>query len=314
MLYLLEPIESDLIDTNEIYRNPNSFSARELNITVFPDGTSQVWQLGSIKPTYHSEDSSIFVVYWDFECESEVFQFLQLQRLLRSFSDEIRIHLVCPYLPYARQDKEVGNDQCFALDVLFSCLEQNSRLCIDRIVTFDVHNPARVLQLCRDYVPELIVYGNGFVNISPDIEIRHFVSVVRPDLIVFPDKGAMERYKDISCISGLDTLFFEKVRDQQTGNITSIRPSTEIPSHNKALVIDDICDGGRTFVEVAKFLKDSDKYLYVSHGLFSAENGVGKLHDAGYKLVACKTISKKLSKRSKAEPTNITGEANYFIF
>lgn len=41
MLYLLEPIESDLIDTNEIYRNPNSFSARELNITVFPDGTSQ---------------------------------------------------------------------------------------------------------------------------------------------------------------------------------------------------------------------------------------------------------------------------------
>jgi len=171
-----------------------------------------------------------------------------------------------------------------------------------------------VLQLCRDYIPELFGYGNGFVNISPDIEIQNFVSVVGPDLIVFPDKGAMERYKDIQCISGLNTLFFEKVRDQQTGNITSLRPSKEIPSHNTALVIDDICDGGRTFVEVAKFLDGSVKHLYVSHGLFSAENGVGKLHDAGYKSVACKTINKKLSKRSVAEPTNITGEANYFIF
>lgn len=318
MLYLLEPIESDVIDINEISRNPNSFSMRELNTTVFPDGTSQVWQLGTINPTYHGEDSSVLVVYWDFECESEVFQFLQLQRLILSISDEIKIHLVCPYLPYARQDKPVGDDQCFALDVLFSCLGQNSRLCIDRIVTFDVHNPARVRQLCRDYVPELFDYGNRLVNISPDIEIRDFASSINPDLIVFPDKGAMERYKDIFGIFELDTLFFEKVRDQQTGNITSLRPSKEIPPHNTALVIDDICDGGRTFVEVAKFLGKSVKHLYVSHGLFSAENGVQKLHDAGYKSVACKTINKKLSKRSKTKPTNITGpvftEANYFIF
>jgi ribose-phosphate pyrophosphokinase len=40
------------------------------------------------------------------------------------------------------------------------------------------------------------------------------------------------------------------------------------------VIIDDICDGGRTFVELAKAIKDgrptAKVYLVVTHGIFSA--------------------------------------------
>ena len=38
------------------------------------------------------------------------------------------------------------------------------------------------------------------------------------------------------------------------------------------LIVDDICDGGRTFLEAAKILKEETTgklFLYVTHGIFS---------------------------------------------
>ena len=66
-----------------------------------------------------------------------------------------------------------------------------------------------------------------------------------------------------------------KVRDMKTGNILR----TEIPvldQHDNIqyVIIDDICDGGRTFVELAKAIKEGRPtakiYLVVTHGIFSA--------------------------------------------
>jgi ribose-phosphate pyrophosphokinase len=74
-----------------------------------------------------------------------------------------------------------------------------------------------------------------------------------------------------------------KHRDIQTGKITH----TEIPnlpgstgdsnSANdgmKYVIVDDICDGGRTFIELAKAIKkeriSAKIYLVVTHGIFSA--------------------------------------------
>ena len=65
-----------------------------------------------------------------------------------------------------------------------------------------------------------------------------------------------------------------KVRDIRTGKILH----TEIPvldQHEKIkyVIIDDICDGGRTFLELAKAIHGSrptaEVYLVVTHGIFS---------------------------------------------
>jgi ribose-phosphate pyrophosphokinase len=61
----------------------------------------------------------------------------------------------------------------------------------------------------------------------------------------------------------------------KTGNILH----TEIPvldQHNDLtyVIIDDICDGGRTFIELAKVIKEgrptAKVFLIVTHGIFSA--------------------------------------------
>lgn len=41
------------------------------------------------------------------------------------------------------------------------------------------------------------------------------------------------------------------------------------------LIVDDICDGGATFLKIAKELPNTNLYLYVTHGIFS--KGLGDL-------------------------------------
>jgi ribose-phosphate pyrophosphokinase len=96
--------------------------------------------------------------------------------------------------------------------------------------------------------------------------------------LVSPDGGALKKIYDVAAefqITDLVTAI--KHRDIKTGKITH----TEVPlkplEHEydkKFVIVDDICDGGRTFIELAKAIKerthDSKIYLVVTHGIFSA--------------------------------------------
>lgn len=102
-------------------------------------------------------------------------------------------------------------------------------------------------------------------------------------VLVSPDAGAYKKVFDVAKEFGIEKIITaNKVRDLKTGSI--IR--TEIPvldQHEdlKYVIVDDICDGGRTFIELAKVMKDSRPtaklYLVVSHGIFS--KGLEELGD-----------------------------------
>ncbi len=101
--------------------------------------------------------------------------------------------------------------------------------------------------------------------------------------LVSPDAGAYKKVFDVAQKIGIQKIITAtKVRDTKTGDI--IR--TEIPvldQHNdiKYIIVDDICDGGRTFVELANAIKwgrpSARVYLIVTHGIFSV--GFGKLNE-----------------------------------
>ena len=59
------------------------------------------------------------------------------------------------------------------------------------------------------------------------------------------------------------------------------------------VIIDDICDGGRTFVELAKVIKENQSdakiYLIVTHGIFSA--GFNDLNKFFEKIFTTNSIS-----------------------
>lgn len=94
--------------------------------------------------------------------------------------------------------------------------------------------------------------------------------------LVSPDAGAYKKVFDVAKEFGIDKIITaNKIRDINSGNILK----TELPTLNfdrsvKYVIIDDICDGGRTFIELAKAIGAVEPtamiYLIVTHGIFSA--------------------------------------------
>jgi ribose-phosphate pyrophosphokinase len=94
--------------------------------------------------------------------------------------------------------------------------------------------------------------------------------------LVSPDAGAYKKIFDVAMKFGINNIITAtKVRNLKTGEILR----TEVPTpdmHNdiKYVIVDDICDGGRTFTEIAKAIHavrpTAKIYLVVTHGIFSA--------------------------------------------
>jgi ribose-phosphate pyrophosphokinase len=173
------------------------------------------------------------------------------------------VELFIPYFPYARQDKVISNETTFAqhalvelLDIYFDC----------GINVFDLHNPS----VCETH----------FVNnIAPTKYITKSLISSQADLICYPDAGAAKRYSGL-----IDFIVAEKVRDQSTGQILShsLQETKHSLKNKRILIVDDLCDGGATFISVCKMLKEqgADRVdLYVSHGVFS--KGAHVLRHAG---------------------------------
>jgi ribose-phosphate pyrophosphokinase len=113
----------------------------------------------------------------------------------------------------------------------------------------------------------------------PYLQLLLVLQCLKFDLVVFPDESAQYRY---SSLIEIPSIFSSKVRDQLTGEITGME-MPEINSGQNILVIDDIADGARTPIEVAKLISEyNPNYLglYVSHGIFS--KGTKIVYEAGY--------------------------------
>ena len=227
--------------------------------TIFPDGTSQVWKVD--KNAFDEANENY--ILWLFENEAELIQVCQLAQLCYEVLDS-SVDLVCPYLPYGRQDKEVHNERSFAL-VTFKEVLYNAG--ITRIEAFDAHSKTDM------------VYPS--TTSTPAEFHRSCLNQGEYDLICYPDKGAAERYAKST---SFPFVYAEKVRDQLTGDILGLKILSLGQKLNgkRILIVDDICDGGMTFIKTAEILKQEGATavdLAVSHGLFS--KGKDVLHKAG---------------------------------
>lgn len=218
----------------------------ELKPTIFPDKTSQIWHLPE-----EILNADKIKISWFFEEEREIIDLLSFRLLYRK---DIELHI--PYLPYARQDKEISNEACFNLELILNIFDLIQPT---KVTALDVHNPEAFSHLPQEV----------FENILPVDFINRAASIIQPDFILFPDKGAQNRYGQIGLIPQYAA---SKLRDKGTGIIKGIAIPVDIPKSGTILVVDDICDGGATFIELARALKEVGNYdlnLYVTHGLFS---------------------------------------------
>lgn len=232
-----------------------------INVTIFPDKTSQVWHL----PEEILKQSNYAHITWEFESEAEFMHLAQLKDLLdkHHFKSDLKI----TYLPYARQDKDIGNNQTFALltfSKLLNSLEFNS------ISIMDPHSAAAIYDI------------KNSIDKYPIDKVLGIAFELESDLFCYPDEGATDKY---ATIYDYPCTFGKKVRDQATGKITSYKLTGNVKDQ-KVLIVDDICDGGATFLLLAKELYAAgakEVNLFVTHGLFT--NGLKPLLDSGIKRI-----------------------------
>ena len=170
------------------------------------------------------------------------------------------IELTLKYFPYARQDRVAVRGESLSVKVMADLI--NSQKFSD-VTIWDPHS---------DVTPALL---NNVLVITQNSWYRKLVGRIGEiPALVSPDVGAI---KKINSMGNPNVIIANKKRDVVTGKITNtelLNPiHKDLLGSTPLLVMDDICDGGRTFIELGKVLDkeypDNKKYLFVTHGIFS---------------------------------------------
>ena len=185
---------------------------------------------------------------------------LLVNALRYEFHMSIPIDLDLTYVPYSRQDRVCAQGDAFGLKVF---ADQINALNSNLVTIFDAHSdvaPALINNCIHREAKDLFALNSNFLY-----NYSHLVS---------PDAGAYKKVNSIASLIDIPVIPALKTRDAATGRLSNTILVTDgVESPTRLLVIDDICDFGRTFINLGKALRktfpDTPIDLYVSHGIFS---------------------------------------------
>ena len=185
--------------------------------------------------------------------------------MLDTWFKGIKIDLQFNYLPYARYDRAMKENDSFSLKTFTDIINSMN---FNRILLVDPHSNVGQLLLKNS---EVIIDQLTAIQLSNVITCNNSY-----DYIVSPDFGAIKKATIISEYYNIPLLISLKKRDVSTGYTVFdkllIDDSVDL-TDKKLLIVDDICDYGNTFINLAKGIKDLYNVksidLFVTHGLFS---------------------------------------------
>lgn len=248
----------------------NEKSDIKFSISKFPDGQQSV-TITDCRDTFSIEQINGHSV----TIKSRLNSFKDLEVIIcatQSLRDlgVKEIHLYVPYFVGARSDRKfVQGSTNYLKNVICPIINSQN---FETVKVIDAHSD--VLEAClNNYVKEdnhrLVKFALPLIDNKDGAQKRV--------VLVSPDAGAYKKIFDVAQKFGIENVVTAmKHRDIETGRITH----TEIPNidqygeDHKFVIVDDICDGGRTFIELAKEIRKhnaiSDIHLIVTHGIFSA--------------------------------------------
>lgn len=172
------------------------------------------------------------------------------------------ISLIVPYFIGARSDRSFEPKGVHYIKQVIAPVI--NMLNFTSVKVLDPHSD--VLEACIDNLDILSI--DKFYQFVADTENHH---ILKYYTVVAPDSGAYKRAFKFASKFDLDIITCNKIRTKD-GKIIK----TEVPDlkyKDNFIIIDDICDGGMTFVEVAKAIREQKPKciitLVVSHNLFS---------------------------------------------
>lgn len=230
---------------------------------VYPAGESQV----RIRTEYVKKVEYATHIFVEYKIHNgDVMPLALLMDALKYMNPGAYYALDLPYLPYSRADRRFTAGDSHGLSTYGALIND---LQFKHISTLDVHST-----WAEVYIP-------GLVSLNPDAKIQGAVDQIRMNggrnlAYLLPDAGA-KRY----ALYNHPVFQAAKKRDPETGKLDGFTVPTALQLANVTdlLIVDDICDGGGTFVglasELIRIVPHIHLNLYVTHGIFS--KGLEKL-------------------------------------
>lgn len=205
----------------------------------------------------------------------------------RLVQGKVAVNLRMPYIPYARQDRVANPGEALGIKVFADML---NAMKFNRVTVVDSHSPVALALI--DNVKE-----ESQAEVMQSIYDLH-----AQDIVLAPDAGALKKAEKFAEKIGLPLLTATKNRNTLNGELSA--PSIQFTNQltpeyvkhriargGRIIIVDDICDGGGTFIQLGKMLAElglttslntnagtlyKGAVLLVTHGIFA--------RDAKYKL------------------------------
>lgn len=208
---------------------------------------------------------------WRIQSSDDLMALLMLPR------NEKCNNLFIPYIPYARQDRAAFEGDVNAIRQLAWIILQTMP-CIDSVTSLDIHS--------KETKAAFEAWSIDFVDLDPSPYLNLFlerIGLYNDFVFISPDKGAEEKTRKYAAALCVDQVIVcVKEREPETGKLKGFyvkeiaNEGHAIAPNNTFVIVDDICDGGRTFFGVKQAvitalpeLKDSKFALWTSHGIYS---------------------------------------------
>lgn len=227
----------------------------------FPAGEAQI----RLPADFKNNEFNTYTILWNYASDAELMGVaLLVDTLVEAVGAQLSVFLELPYLPYARQDRVCAPGEAFSLRAFAGLINS---LDFDLVCVTDPHN--------------IDVYSNLFENAIYMSQATACLEAIpeklwdEVDVILFPDAGAAKKvheYEHIIFDHALAVAQGSKMRDPVTGSLTGFDINVKDFRGKNVLIVDDICDGGGTFIGLGAVAKEKNcgkLYLYTTHGIYS---------------------------------------------
>lgn len=238
-----------------------------ISITKFPAGETHI----SIQDSANDKcaEGLRAIIDMKFESNEDLINLALLKDCVdRYYANGVQTALVMDYVPYGRQDRVCNLGESLSVKVIADLINS---LGFSKVYTKNNHSDVSTGLIDR------------CVNTELEVLTRELPSILRKGLdtiLVSPDAGANKKvFKMASTLGFKHVIRADKTRDVSTGKITGTKVYWEqcpelygLDAQKDVLIVDDIADGGYTFIKLAEELRKHTEgkiYLYVTHGIFS---------------------------------------------
>ena len=251
-------------------------SCAKVELTRFDDGE------GLVRVDTDLDNEEVILVQNTYP-DDKIVELFILQDAIHEFKIK-KLITVVPYYGYARQDKKFEVGQSISARALAKHIE----LLTDEVILVDVHAKS-ILDWFSKPVHE----------VTAMVQIGEYLKTYSPDVILAPDKGAIDRASKVAEVLNSDFDYLVKIR---RGNTVVMKPKKLNVNGRSVAIVDDIIATGNTIIEATKELTRQGAtkvFAACTHGLYTS-GAIPKLIEICDKVISTETLETETSMVSAA--------------